>query len=379
MMTPLFSSSVRLSAGLVAIAFLTAAPASAQDAPPTAPTPPASDASAASADTLEWTTNLMVGVAKARQQDKDVLIDFTGSDWCVWCHRLDNEVFTQQPFAADAPQHFVLVKLDFPRQKPQPAEVRRANARWRDHYQVEGFPTIILADAQGRPYAQTGYQAGGAEAYVEHLTQLRAVRQQRDTHLAAAEKLEGLPRARKLDEAMSVLAPKLITIGYANIVDEIIALDPNNEAGLRGKYSIIREMPRIERAMSQGQHQQVIQLVDQLIAEHNPPAELAGQLRIGKAEAMLNAGQLEQALAALNALGADESLPVTVRRQAYFFAARVLMSENRRDESKAALQASIDVSPDDEDAKSLRQIMQNVFGQDQADEAEQPGTTEADG
>lgn len=122
----------------------------------------------------QWMTDFEAAQAKAAAENKLMLVDFTGSDWCFWCKRLDAEVLSQAEFQEYAAKNFVLVKLDFPRnQSAQPVEVREQNQRLLARYEVEGFPTIFLMDANGKPLAQTGYRRGGVEAYVEHLKELR--------------------------------------------------------------------------------------------------------------------------------------------------------------------------------------------------------------
>jgi len=99
---------------------------------------------------------------------------FSGSDWCGWCIRLDKEVFTQEAFRDFAKDGAVLFEADFPRQKEQPAKIKQQNHVLQHRYQVRGFPTVLLLDAEGNVLARTGYQRGGAEKYVEHLRALIA-------------------------------------------------------------------------------------------------------------------------------------------------------------------------------------------------------------
>ena len=178
-------------------------------------------------------------LAKAKQvaaeQGKDLLIDFTGSDWCIWCIRLDQEVFAQSEFKAEAPKNFVLVKLDFPNQKEQSEAVKKANGEAQEKYRIEGFPTVILADAKGEAWARTGYRPDGAGPYLEHLSQLRAGRDKRDTLLAQAKEADGLDKARLLDEALGI--QDIIVPDRNGVMETIIALDAENEAGLREKYT----------------------------------------------------------------------------------------------------------------------------------------------
>jgi len=118
-----------------------------------------------------WLTDLDAAKKQAAAEHKDILIDFTGSDWCGWCIKLKKEVFDQPEFA-EASKKFVLVELDFPNKKPQSSEVKAKNRAAQQKYGITGFPTILLMDAQGEVYARTGYKAGGAEKYDTHLQEL---------------------------------------------------------------------------------------------------------------------------------------------------------------------------------------------------------------
>ena len=140
-----------------------------------------------------WTDNAQEAMAQAAKEKKDLLIDFTGSDWCGWCIKLDQEVFSQPAFQAEAPKRFVLLKLDFPRNRQLPEETKKQNSEWRDKFAIKGYPTIVLADAEGKPYAKTGYRPGGPKAYLKHLAELCQNRPKRDE--ASAEP----PKDRKPD------------------------------------------------------------------------------------------------------------------------------------------------------------------------------------
>jgi thiol-disulfide isomerase/thioredoxin len=118
-----------------------------------------------------WLTDFEAAKKQAAAEKKDILVDFTGSDWCGWCIKLDKEVFSTDAFKAQ--KDFVLVALDFPRRKEIPADQKAANEALMRQWGVRGFPTIILANAKGEPYARTGYKQGGPESYLPHLAELR--------------------------------------------------------------------------------------------------------------------------------------------------------------------------------------------------------------
>ncbi len=197
-----------------------------------------------------WTTDFAAAKKQAAAENKDLLLDFTGSDWCGWCIKLDEEVFSTDTFREAAATDFVPVKIDFPRQKQQSQEIKARNQELQERYGVQGFPTIYLADAQGRPYARTGYQEGGAEAYVAHLDKLQQQRVERDEALEAARALSDVEKARALDAVLQSLSQSGIALGfYEGIMEEIIVADANNEAGLKRKYE--------QRELVEAAHQQL--------------------------------------------------------------------------------------------------------------------------
>lgn len=118
---------------------------------------------------LVWHENLETAVEVAKVEGKNVLVNFTGSDWCQWCIKLNGEVFTKSEFAKYAKENLVLVKLDFPRYTKQSESTAKYNRAKMTKYGVRGFPSIILLDGNGNLVGNTGYRPGGPEKYVQHL------------------------------------------------------------------------------------------------------------------------------------------------------------------------------------------------------------------
>lgn len=119
-----------------------------------------------------WLTDLSVVQAKAKEEGKPILMDFTGSDWCSWCIKLKKEVFSKPAFIDYANEHLILMTVDFPNRKQQEESLKDQNNTLMDAYNVKGFPTIILVDAEGKVLGETGYRRGGPESYVDHLKSL---------------------------------------------------------------------------------------------------------------------------------------------------------------------------------------------------------------
>ncbi|MFT6961705.1 MAG: protein disulfide-isomerase [Flammeovirgaceae bacterium] len=122
-----------------------------------------------SANAQTWETNYAEAVAKAKKENKKLLLNFTGSDWCGWCHKLDGEVFSKEDFKEYAQKNLVLVKLDFPRRTQISEAEKVQNNALATKHGVRGFPTILLMDANEELLLTTGYQAGGPSSYIQHL------------------------------------------------------------------------------------------------------------------------------------------------------------------------------------------------------------------
>lgn len=119
-----------------------------------------------------WLTDFEAAQKLAAEKNLPILADFAGSDWCGWCIKLDNEVFSKDAFKEYAKDNVVLFLADFPSRKPQPEEVKKQNEALKNKYGIRGFPTVLLLNADGTVINQTGYQRGGPEAYVEHIKEL---------------------------------------------------------------------------------------------------------------------------------------------------------------------------------------------------------------
>jgi protein disulfide-isomerase len=123
---------------------------------------------------LNWLTDIKEAQKQARQENKKILIDFTGSDWCGWCMKLDKEVFSTPEFADYATQNFVLLKVDFPHNTPQDSKQKAANEKVAQQYGPNGFPTIVLLKSSGRVIGKiVDYQSGGPTAYIAKLEALK--------------------------------------------------------------------------------------------------------------------------------------------------------------------------------------------------------------
>ena len=232
------------------------------------------------AQEARWIQDFSKAKAQAKAENKHLLIDFTGSDWCGWCIKLDKEVFSQAAFVEAAPKSFVLVKLDYPNnQDLVTEEVRKQNAVLQKTYQIQGYPTILLCDADGHVYGQTGYQAGGPDEYTKHLDGLRKQGEAFKAAMLRAEGKQGAERAKALDEVLSAIDAEVADNHHFAIMSEIVTLDADGKAGLKAKYE-----EKVKK-----------------IAEQRELSEVASELQ-EMINADMEAGEGEKALAKLDAV-----------------------------------------------------------------------------
>ena len=121
-----------------------------------------------------WKTDYTAALAEAAKENKMVLLDFTGSDWCGWCIKLQKDTFSKPEFKKFAQESLVLVELDFPRGKTQSDELKRQNEELAEKFGVQGFPTLVLLDHQGKEATRNvGYLQGGPEVFIQWVESAR--------------------------------------------------------------------------------------------------------------------------------------------------------------------------------------------------------------
>ncbi len=120
-----------------------------------------------------WNTNLEQAIDISNKTNKPMLLFFTGSDWCIWCKRLQGEVFKKPEFAAWAKNNVVLVEVDFPKNTPIASELKDQNGKLQQFFGVQGYPTVWFVTAKKvngqisfEKIGNTGYVAGGPTPWI---------------------------------------------------------------------------------------------------------------------------------------------------------------------------------------------------------------------
>ena len=227
----------------------------------------------ARAEKIEWLTDFEAAKAKAKADDKLVFAFFTGSDWCIWCKKLQAEVLEKEDFQTPALKQYIFVELDYPQQKKLPEELAAQNKKLAQQYKISGYPSVILMDSEGKQILQTGYQAGGPEAYLKHIDGFLAIYKNVLQWQKEVEKLAGAERATLLDKIID---------GYEQLNNksddlkamrkEIITLDADGALKLKNKHTYSLLMTDAKELMRTQKEEEALVALDKLLALSDLPA-----------------------------------------------------------------------------------------------------------
>jgi len=311
-----------------------------------------------------WMTDFAAAKKKAASEKKDLLVDFTGSDWCGWCMKLNKEVFQHDAFKKGVADKFVLVEIDFPRDKSKQSDaLQKQNAELQKSYQVAGFPTILLMDSQGRPFANTGYRAGGPEKYLEHLKELQSKRIKRDEALAAAEKLSGVAKAKALVAVLEDL-PEDYLGHYQSIIDEIAKLDPKDESGFVAQQKKKQARKELEQqlttAMRSGKSETAPAIIDKFIAdqklegkEKQDILKIKLQINVGN---VMRTGDVDKAVALVDTYITDNKVSGEEKQEVLGYKIGPYLNAKKFDQATKVLDDIIAINPESRTAKFAEQF-----------------------
>jgi len=108
-------------------------------------------APAFAAEVSGWSTNIDAALETAKKENKNVMVEFTGSDWCPPCIAMQKNVFSKKEFVEAATKNYVLVKIDLPKGDKELAEKNQPLVK---KYKIEGFPTVVLLDGKGKEFSR---------------------------------------------------------------------------------------------------------------------------------------------------------------------------------------------------------------------------------
>lgn len=121
----------------------------------------------------EWQTDYNTALNQAKNENKNIILVFSGSDWCAPCIKLEKEILNSEDFKNYASENFVLLKAEFPRKKKNKLseEQQEKNNQLAEKYNKQGyFPCVVVLDAAGKVKGVTGYKNISPKEYIKILT-----------------------------------------------------------------------------------------------------------------------------------------------------------------------------------------------------------------
>ncbi len=216
---------------------------------------------------VEWSSDLDAAKKQAAVEHKLVLIEFTGSDWCTYCIKLNKEVLSTPEFAAFVKQSFIPVQIDVPIRKSFDQELLKRNKEICKQYKVPGYPTLMVLTPQGQVVGGfVGDPGNGIEGAKKHLN----AAQKYARILAEAEKLQGLEKARMLHTVYAALDPKMRP--STGLRERIVALDTENVTGVHKELEVEKQRAdfRKELAALRKQPDKALELVERYLTVAEP-------------------------------------------------------------------------------------------------------------
>lgn len=183
-----------------------------------------------------WHRDYPAARAEAKAEGKRLLIVFTATDWLEICETFYEDILGQPAFIEAVSTEFALLKLEFPKDNRLPREEALQKALLRDAYRVRGFPTVVLTDADGRPFGLNGYQPVEAVAYAEQILEIARTHGENLAAAQAAESLEGEEKAKGLRRAIPDVPEPLVARFYRKEMEAVLAADPDDALKLAAPF-----------------------------------------------------------------------------------------------------------------------------------------------
>ncbi len=233
------------------------------------------------ASSEHWLIDFEQAKQEAKEQGKFILADFTGTDWCHFCILLNKEVFSKEEFVKEASKKFIFLEVDFPKDKSKlSAETQAQNAQLKQLYKPQGYPTVILMNAEGRPFNMTGYNEGGVPPFLEDLNSRLAIYESFQAEIKASENLEGKEKADAIESALIEYIPSQYFTHYPELVATLTELKPQNRIALEAEMleeeekliSTLRKLYKEEPTLEQvtANRQLLVPQIEGFIKKYNP-------------------------------------------------------------------------------------------------------------
>lgn len=224
------------------------------------------------ASAVEWLTNVEEAQRLAAEQGKAVLVDFTGTDWCVYCREMHAKVLDTPAFEAYAAPKFICVEMDLPHKPLLPKEQLEYNRGIVKRYGVTGYPTLLVLNPAGK--VTGGFIGGKAElAYVSEQLDIAL---ENARNLPRISELKGEERVHALQHLYTTFRG-LEKLGTSHVYRKmLLEADKDDVTGIQTEERNFRRLAEYRDRL----HAAADEQAELAVIEEGLAAETAPQLRI---------------------------------------------------------------------------------------------------
>lgn len=172
---------------------------------------------------IDWMSEYEAGLQAAKSQKKPLIVYFTGSDWCPWCFKIQEEIIDNPEFIDSMKSHYVFVKVDFPKRTLLPEAVRKKNQQLREQFEVKTFPTVVLMDPEEGVISKMGYLDIGGKKYAEQINHSL------EEYQMIRKALHKAPK--EWDENLERLYEKAKNLGCQSLIEKIYSEGIEKDSG----------------------------------------------------------------------------------------------------------------------------------------------------
>lgn len=281
-----------------------------------------------------WSTNPAEAMQQATAQKKGVMLEFTGSDWCGACIMQKKQALSLPGVQEDIAAAFIPVELDFPRKKQQDEQTKAMLETYKKSYGITGFPTLVFADAQGRPvHTVVGY-SNPDQVMQDTEKAAEALKTQQALTDKLAGRLTDQQRRDALVQLLKTVPQSSIRTFYKPALEELAKLDPQDASGIRTGLNR-KELLNTQREELADTFRQKNILI---LAEQKP----------------------DEALSIMDGYLKKDGLLPEIKQAVLLHKAHVLMQQNRVNELEQPLKEAVALLPDSFEGKMCSSLLEKL-------------------
>ena len=192
---------------------------------------------------VEWLTDLDQAMLAAEENNKDLLIFFSGLGWDGYSEQFTSEILSKDAFLKEVGANYVPVQLNILLDEEGLTEeeivVNQSNYMIAYSLGVSTVPSIMVLTKDGNPYGSILYTEDTTVETV--VADFKAIKKAGDAIRKLTPKIEkatGVNKAELIDELYSSLSEEF-SYQLTDYIAEFPSLDPENKTGKLGKYKLL--------------------------------------------------------------------------------------------------------------------------------------------